>query len=75
MLACKGAVAGAAYYGDPGLRPFNDADLLVPVRQARRAWDLLLSLGYAPTARLSNGALMASPVVLYDPQVARRVGL
>jgi hypothetical protein len=55
VLSFKGAVAGAAYYGDPGLRPFNDADLLVRVCQARRAWDLLLQIGYAPTIPLTPG--------------------
>jgi hypothetical protein len=53
VLPFKGAVAGAAYYGDPGLRVFNDADLLVPAGQARRAWDLLLRLGYEPTVSLT----------------------
>ena len=47
-------MAGAAYYGDAGLRTFNDADVLVPVGQARRAWDLLLRLGYEPTLPLTH---------------------
>jgi hypothetical protein len=52
-LSFKGAAAGAAYYGDSGLRPFNDADLLVPTPHARRAWELLLRLGYEPTLSLN----------------------
>jgi hypothetical protein len=55
VLPFKGAAAGAAYYGDPGLRVFNDADLLVPAGQARRAWELLLRLGYEPTLPLTPG--------------------
>jgi hypothetical protein len=55
VLSFKGGVAGTAYYGDPGLRPFNDADLLVPVGQAQRAWELLLKIGYAPTIPLTPG--------------------
>ncbi len=44
----KGPVAAIAYYGDLGLRTFNDLDLLVPEASARDAWRLLAQRGYEP---------------------------
>ena len=51
----KGPVAAIAYYGDLGLRTFNDLDLLVPEVSAREAWRLLVERGYEPQFPLEPG--------------------
>jgi hypothetical protein len=51
----KGPVAALAYYGDVGLRTFNDLDLLVPEATARDAWRLLVERGYEPQFALETG--------------------
>jgi hypothetical protein len=41
VLLLKGAALLVAYYGDPGLRPMADCDLLVPYAMAPQALDVL----------------------------------
>jgi hypothetical protein len=49
-VALKGPLLGEAIYGDPGRRPSNDIDLLVPPEQLRAAVEVMRELGYiAPT--------------------------
>ena len=48
-MVSKGGVLGAAYYGDLGLRPMNDFDVLVPREQALDAVRVLLGAGWAST--------------------------
>ena len=45
-LAYKGPVLGAEAWGDPGLRPFADLDLLVPGERFAVAADALLTAGF-----------------------------
>ena len=45
-LAYKGPVLGAEAWGDPGLRPFADLDLLVPGGRFAVAADALLTAGF-----------------------------
>lgn len=39
------------YYGDPGKRPMNDIDLVVPTRQSRQALKVLHGAGWRPKLR------------------------
>jgi len=47
-MLLKGAALALAYYADPGLRPFEDIDLLVPTVQAQSAFALLKRMGWRP---------------------------
>src|SRR5688572_17468434 len=46
-VALKGAAALGRLYADPGLRPMDDADLLVEPNDRHRAAEVLGRLGYA----------------------------
>jgi Uncharacterised nucleotidyltransferase len=46
--ALKGPLMGEAIYGDPGRRPSNDIDLLVPPQQLQAAVEVIRGLGYGP---------------------------
>lgn len=48
----KGADLARRLYRDPGLRPFEDVDLLVPRGAASQVIDALLHAGFAPPAQL-----------------------
>lgn len=50
-LVLKGGAVSQLYYPQPGLRPMNDFDLLVPLRQTDRALEILRALGYEPIER------------------------
>jgi hypothetical protein len=56
VLAVKGPLLGLAYYGDLGLRPFEDLDLLVRPEDRERAITALCELGFVPRYALT-GAL------------------
>jgi hypothetical protein len=53
-MVSKGGVLGAAYYGDLGLRPMNDFDVLVPRGQALDAIRLLLGAGWVSTQPMAE---------------------
>ncbi|MCI0481257.1 MAG: nucleotidyltransferase family protein [Candidatus Dadabacteria bacterium] len=42
----KGSALALLYYGDPGLRPMMDADILVPTGRVREAIDIITGLGW-----------------------------
>lgn len=44
----KGVALSHAYYKDHGLRPMSDFDVLVPIKQAREAVELLAASGLKP---------------------------
>lgn len=67
-LLLKGAALGIAVYGNVGLRPMGDIDLLVRREDAARALALLEGLGYASSgAETRPGATLA-----YENEVALR---
>jgi hypothetical protein len=47
----KGAALALLAYGDPGLRPMSDVDVLVPSAQARAAMRVLADAGWTSVAR------------------------
>jgi hypothetical protein len=49
IMVLKGVPLALRYYGDPGLRPMSDFDLLVPTHKADRALELLRDGGWKPT--------------------------
>jgi hypothetical protein len=49
VMVLKGVPLALRYYGDPGLRPMSDFDLLVPTRDADRALARLRAGGWKPT--------------------------
>jgi hypothetical protein len=53
-MVSKGGVLGAAYYGDIGLRPMNDFDVLVPRERALDAIRVLLGAGWASTQPMAE---------------------
>jgi hypothetical protein len=53
MLALKGPTASQQLYGHPGLRSFNDLDLITTEREADAAEALLRSLGYRDETAMS----------------------
>ncbi|MCB0226148.1 MAG: nucleotidyltransferase family protein, partial [Anaerolineae bacterium] len=55
----KGPALAALVYGDISLRPFNDLDILVPQRAARRAKALLEANGYHYPDRLTEAQEVA----------------
>ena len=48
VIALKGAALAGPVYGDIGLRPMSDLDLLTPDAQATAAQEVVQSLGYRP---------------------------
>jgi hypothetical protein len=46
-MMLKGGALALAYYANPGLRPFEDIDVLVPTGQAQPAFALLKRLGWS----------------------------
>lgn len=53
-MVSKGGVLGSAYYGDLGLRPMNDFDVLVPREQTLDAIRVLLDAGWASTQPMAE---------------------
>jgi hypothetical protein len=53
-VVLKGPALIAQVYGDPGLRPFSDLDLLVPTSELRRAQAELFRLGFQGPAITSD---------------------
>jgi hypothetical protein len=53
-MVLKGAALIVLHYPEPGLRPMDDVDVLVPYRQARTAIALLRAKGWAPVARAAE---------------------
>jgi hypothetical protein len=51
-IVLKGVAVGTRYYGDPGLRPMNDADVLVPRSRVPQVLALTERLGLTPEARV-----------------------
>ncbi len=45
-ILLKGSALALLYYGDPGLRPMMDADMLVPTDRVREAIDIITGLGW-----------------------------
>ncbi|MGH7851583.1 MAG: nucleotidyltransferase domain-containing protein [Thermodesulfobacteriota bacterium] len=45
-ILLKGSALALLYYGDPGLRPMMDADILVPTGRVREAIDIITGLGW-----------------------------
>lgn len=56
VLLLKGAALIAAHYGDPGLRPMADLDVMVREEDAERAIAILRGRGYAPAAPVDAAA-------------------
>ena len=54
-LMLKGGALAATVYGDPGLRPMSDLDVLVPTARARAAIDALERQGWAPRIAITPG--------------------
>jgi len=54
-LMLKGGALAATVYGDPGLRPMSDLDVLVPTARARAAIDALERHGWAPRIAITPG--------------------
>jgi hypothetical protein len=52
-LVVKGPVLSARAYGDPGMRQYEDVDLLVRQRDISRITELMASEGYEPKVPLS----------------------
>ena len=73
-LPIKGLTFAERIYGDPGLRPATDVDVLVPRAQLARAVAALRELGYgAPTDPLWAGGLPELHHRLAGPHGAPRV--
>ena len=49
VILLKGAALALLYYGDYGLRPMMDADMLIPVNRVREAIDIITELGWRPS--------------------------
>jgi hypothetical protein len=67
-LMLKGGALAATVYGDPGLLPMSDLDVLVPTARARDAVGALERQGWAPRA----ASLRASSVPSTPPISSRR---
>ena len=52
-VVLKGGALAGTVYGDPGLRPMTDLDLLVPPEAMERAGAVLASIGYHLSGRLN----------------------
>lgn len=57
VLFLKGLPLALRYYGDPGLRPMHDVDVLVPWADADRALDVLEAAGWRDTGGLTRAQL------------------
>jgi hypothetical protein len=65
----KGSLLATLYYGEPGLRPMNDLDLLVRPADEERVLRLLARLGYQTIARSQKHLMLARPEA-YGPVVS-----
>lgn len=54
-ILLKGAALALIYYGDSGLRPMMDADILVPARRVREAIGIITGLGWRPSVTPLKG--------------------
>jgi hypothetical protein len=52
VLLTKGPVLSARCYGDPGLRPYTDLDLVLRDADIERATETMIALGYDPKVSL-----------------------
>jgi hypothetical protein len=52
-MVIKGPVLAVQAYGDPAMRSYGDADLLVRQRDIRRATELMIAAGFTPAVPLS----------------------
>jgi hypothetical protein len=62
-MALKGTPQAARLYGDPGLRPSSDIDLLVTPRDFVRAVTLLADRGYVPSNPPAPPGPLRAPVL------------
>ena len=53
VLVTKGPALAVRCYGDPGMRPYRDIDLVVREMDIRRATQAMLDLGYQPRIPLT----------------------
>jgi hypothetical protein len=53
VLVTKGPALAVRCYGDPGMRPYSDIDLVVREMDIRRATQAMLDLGYQPRIPLT----------------------
>jgi hypothetical protein len=51
LLVLKGAALARLVYDCPAARPMRDVDLLVPRRDAKRAYEILRAIGFVPGER------------------------
>ena len=65
----KGSLLAPLYYGQPGLRPMNDLDLLVRPADEGRVLRMLAGLRYQPIARSQKHLMLARPEA-YGPLVS-----
>jgi hypothetical protein len=78
-MLLKGAALALGYYRDPGLRPMDDFDILVPTPQGPAAVDVLKTLGWAPCVEFAAGteaeALAAGHAYPFKDAAGRQVDL
>jgi hypothetical protein len=60
VMLIKGAPLALAHYGDPGQRPMDDVDLVVPFTAAHRAVDALVQAGWVPEPTPLTGTRVAA---------------
>ena len=71
-IVLKGPAISDRLYPDPGLRPYNDLDLLVARRALQDAKAALSAIGYE--ARIQSGAASRSPTATPSTWFARWAG-
>ena len=74
-MLLKGAALTLLHYRDPGLRPMDDVDILVPTRQWRAAVDAVFELGWRPRAPVTPRHVEASHGMDFGNAEAHRMDL
>jgi hypothetical protein len=67
MLVLKGAALARLYYGDVGLRPMGDIDVMVPPAQRDRALSLLIESGWRRRDTLADSLDLGHGYALEHP--------
>ena len=67
-LLLKGPALVARYYVDPGLRPMDDVDIVVPVGAVSAATDVLGRLGWRPEQSLGAAVLSSLHAVTFTAE-------
>lgn len=75
VMLLKGAGLTLLHYGDPGLRPMDDVDILVRTHQWRPTVDIMIDLGWRPRVPITPRHVEASHAMDFANAQTQRIDL